>query len=580
MNRPARPQPAWRPHPRRNPRALAVTAAAAIVVSGAIALVNATCLDLVVASSNEKFDLLSDIAKTYPAQTVDRKCVVVKIIKKASGAAESALRRDWADEPTPRPHVWSPAATSWLLLLSQHRKGDGRDEIVPRVAQSLMRSPTVIAMPQQMANALDQAIGKIGWEDVYELGKAPEGWARYQKPWGPFKLGKTNPTTSTSGLHALISVYNAAQRTDAPGKFLQGVESSVVHYAPSVETFLSNLQQADERGAALDYVSAIAVEEKQVYDYNRGNPGSLICAPTCKYPPPIEKLVALYPKDGTLVADHPYAVLAWTDSARREAASDFQRYLERTEIQTRFQLEGFRDQRGQAGEVLKQQPFYDPSEPKTRWEPPDPSDLVDLLQRWSDELRKPAHALFVIDVGRSMAAPIGGGNGTKLDLARRAAADALQDLAPQDVVGLWTFPTTDRSPYREAAPLTTLAGKTSAVVSSLQNVGGSSDEASLYAIVRASVEQVRASFATDRINAVVVLTGGGFDLLDAAAAGDLIAFLRGQREEQRVRVFTVAYGPTSKDVLRQIAESSGGWFYDATDPVNIGELLRNALSNF
>jgi Ca-activated chloride channel homolog len=179
-----------------------------------------------------------------------------------------------------------------------------------------------------------------------------------------------------------------------------------------------------------------------------------------------------------------------------------------------------------------------------------------------------------------MAAPIDGGNGTKLELASRAAADALRDLAPKDVVGLWTFPTTDRSPYQEAAPLTTLAGRTSALVGSLQNIGGSSDEASFYSIVRASVENVRRSFATDRINAVVVLTGGGFELLDTAAAGDLTAYLRGQREEQRVRVFTVAYGPTSEDVLRQIAESSGGSFYDATDPVNISELLRNALSNF
>jgi Ca-activated chloride channel family protein len=572
----------WRPHPRRNPRALALTAAAAILVSGVIALVNATCLDLVVASSNEKFDLLSDIARTYHG-TVDRKCVVVKIIKKASGAAESALRRDWVGEPTPKPHVWSPAATSWLLLLSQHRKDDHRDEIVPRVAQSLMRSPTVIAMPQQMASTLEQAIGKIGWEDIYTLASDPEGWARYGKPWGQLKLAKTNPTTSTSGLHALISVYNAAQRTGEPDKFLKGVEFSVVHYADSVATFLSNLQQADDRGgrdAAIEYVSAIAVEEKQVYDYNRGNPGSFICARTCKYAPPREKLVAVYPKDGTLVADHPYAVLEWTDSARREAADDFRTYLEKTTIQSRFQLEGFRDQRGLAGEVLKNSPYYDASQLKSLWEPPDSSDLVNLLQRWSHELRKPAHALFVIDVGRSMAAPIGGGNGTKLDLASRAAADALHDFSPRDVVGLWTFPTTDRSPYREAAPLTTLAGTTSAVVSSLQNGGGSSDEASFYSIVRASVEHVRASYASDRINAVVVLTGGGFELSDKAAARDLIAYLRGQREEQRVRVFTVAYGPTSEDVLRQIAESSDGSFYDATDPVNISELLRNALSNF
>jgi len=551
-----------------------------VVVSGLIALVNATCLDLVVASSNEKFELLTDIARTYQAPSVDRKCVVVKVIQKASGAAESALARDWADERLPRPHVWSPAATTWLLLLTQDRKAAGLEDVVPRVPQSLMQSPLVIAMPKQMADALSLAEGKIGWEQIFALAQEKEGWAKYGKPsWGPFKLGKTNPTISTSGLHALISVNYAALRAAVPEQFLSAVESRVVHYGDSVATFLSSLRLADERGAALNYVSAIAVEEKQVFDYNRGNPRSVICDPTCPFLPPIEKLVAVYPTEGTLVADHPYAVLTWTDDARRQAASDFERYLASTPIQSRFQAEGFRNYRRQASAVLKP-PYFDPSGPKTRWDPPDPADLVQMVEHWSAVLRKPAHALFVIDVGSSMAAPIGGANGTKLDLAKRAASAALQDLAPKDTVGLWTLPTNDGSPYRETAPLTTLAADTSVLVRSLELLRTSSDEASFYASVRASVDRVRSSFAPDRINAVVVLTGGGYALGDKKLSDELIDYLQGQPEGERVPVFTVGYGSTSADVLKRIAESSGGAFYDARDPVNISELLRNAMSNF
>ena len=90
---------------------------------------------------------------------------------------------------------------------------------------------------------------------------------------------------STSGLHALIGTYNAAagkldpltlddiRRRDVRD-FVQSVESSVVHYGESVGTFLKNLWNADAAGNGLGYVSAIAVEEKQVFDYNRGNPGS------------------------------------------------------------------------------------------------------------------------------------------------------------------------------------------------------------------------------------------------------------------------------------------------------------------
>jgi len=58
-----------------------VTAAAAIVVSVVVAWANHDCIELVVASSNEKYELLSDIAKTYPAPPVDRRCVTVRIIE-------------------------------------------------------------------------------------------------------------------------------------------------------------------------------------------------------------------------------------------------------------------------------------------------------------------------------------------------------------------------------------------------------------------------------------------------------------------------------------------------------------------
>ena len=328
-----------------NSSALAVTATVAIVVSAVIAAINVGCLELVVASSNEKYELLSDIAKTYQAPAVDRKCVTVKVIQKASGTAERSLARGWVGEAQPRPDVWSPAARTWLILLTQDRKEAGLDDITPQVAQSLMQSPLVIAMPEQMKNALQQTEHKIGWQQIFSLAQDREGWAKYGKPsWGPFRLGKTNPTISTSGLHALISVNYAAQQTDDPVGSLKAVESRVVHYGDTVANFLSNLRLADARGAALDYVSAIAVEEKQVYDYNRGNPRSVVCRGSCPFPEPAQKLVAVYPTEGTLIADHPYAVLAWPnqDDAHRQAAFDFERFLETPAVQSRFQSEGFR----------------------------------------------------------------------------------------------------------------------------------------------------------------------------------------------------------------------------------------------
>ena len=54
----------------------------------------------------------------------------------------------------------------------------------------------------------------IGWPDILELARSDEGWAAFGHPeWGPFRLGKTNPNFSTSGLSALIAQNYAAVGT-------------------------------------------------------------------------------------------------------------------------------------------------------------------------------------------------------------------------------------------------------------------------------------------------------------------------------------------------------------------------------
>src|SRR2546428_13546940 len=82
----------------------------------------------------------------------------------------------------------------------------------------------------------------------------------------------------------------------------------------------------------------------------RGHPKDL-----GKQPPPTVPLVAIYPREGTLAADHPYAVLnaPWVTAAKRQAAEAFLRFLERPDTQARFQAPGFRNQRGKPGPVCK-----------------------------------------------------------------------------------------------------------------------------------------------------------------------------------------------------------------------------------
>src|SRR5438477_564114 len=168
----------------------------------------------------------------------------------------------------------------------------------------------------------------------------------------------SRPLISTSGLHALIGTYFAASgrssdlteaRLTDPTVigFVRDVESAVEHYGDSVSTFLLNLQAADDANRALSYVSAIAMEEKEVLDYNRGNP---LADPSLsgEHAAPRVPLVAIYPNEGTVAADHPYVILraAWVTDAKRRAAQAFLSFLHAPAQQLRFQAAGFRDQSG------------------------------------------------------------------------------------------------------------------------------------------------------------------------------------------------------------------------------------------
>ena len=529
---------------------------------------------LVVAASQEKSVLLKELAAAYTreAPAVDGRCVAVTIVSKASGEAEQALARGWDERlDGPRPDVWSPASSAWLTLLRQHRASRDAQSVVAERTPSLMRSPLVLAMPLKMAEALGWPRASLGWSDILGLATDERGWSRHGHPeWGRFRLGKTNPTVSTSGLHALVASFFAAtgrsaDLTDADVDdprvlaYVRGIESAVVHYGETVSTFTRNLRKADERGAALAYISAIAIEEKQVLDYNEGGGGARPAMP----------LAAIYPKEGTLVADHPYAVLntPWVDGPKRAAAAAFLRYLEGTGPQERFRAAGFRDHEGRGGPQISEMNGLLPAGAAVTIDPPAPSVLARIQARW-DDVRKRARVLMVLDVSGSM-------QGTKLDLMKSAALTAVEHFADDDELGVWAFEST----YREIAAIRTVQEHRTGVSDEIRKLIAAGGTA-LYATVRASAEHLRANLSAQRINAVIVLTDGknenGDRDLDA-----LLRSLESEDEDKRVRVFTIGYGADADAAtLKRIAEATRGAFYDASTPQTIERVFRDVVSNF
>jgi Ca-activated chloride channel family protein len=559
---------------------------------------------LTLVASPEKAQLVKQLAAEYVAggPRVGSRCVKVVVSSKSSGEAMAALARGWRKSADgPRPDVWSPASSAWVRLLQQRIASThhaGPKLVAEDTPPSIAATPLVVAMPRPMAAALGWPSKQLGWADLLSLSRNSRGWGEFGHPeWGLFKLGKTNPNVSTSGLNATIGAFFAATghtgdltaRDVADPKvraFVAGVERSVVHYGDTTLTFLANLQRADDRGAGLSYISAVAVEEKSVWDYNQGNPSG-DPATLGKHPKPHVPLVAIYPREGTLLSDNPYVVLdaPWVD-AKREAAADFLAYLRSGPAQESFERSAFRNYLRRPGPLITEANGLLPGQQVTLLSPPAPALVDRILTSWA-ELRKPANVLLVIDVSGSMDDP-GGGGYTKLDLAKQAAINSLAQLAGNDQVGLWSFSTrlNGEADYRELVPI----GKMNAQVKGLQRralikarVKGltSESDTGLYDTALASYKFVSGRRSPDAINAVVLLTDGRNDDTNSINLNRLLTGLSTGQTDRPVRMFTIAYGSDADlEVLRRIAQATNGASYDSSDPNSINQVFSTAISNF
>jgi Ca-activated chloride channel homolog len=565
------------------------------------------CVVVDVAASPEKLDLLTELAKTFNGSQnkVGETRVVVQVKSKASGGAMQLLTEGWADEEAegPRPVIWSPAASSWGAILDQNLSTRGQSAMANQ-GTPFMNTPLVIAMPRPMAEAIGWPNTELGWSDILELTQQPEGWSAYDHPeWGPFRLGKTNPNFSTSGLHALIAQnYAAVGKTDGLSSedlartdvldYGKGIESAVVHYGDTTLTFMNNWYRADQRGNPYSYASAVAVEEKSVIDYNTGNPDGVLQQGEEPRPPRVP-LVAIYPKEGTLFSDNPFFILDadWVSQTEKDGAKLFQDFVQKPENQQKVLQFNFRPGNPTVaiGAPIVATNGVDPGQPQTTMQVPEPPVMISLLEQWNVN-RKGARVLLVIDISGSMGDPALSDR-SKLDLAKQASIDSLDEFKPEDLVGLTVF-STNLGPNVEdisidvlpIAPIADQREQLNIEINALLPTNGTP----LYDIARQSMEEMIATYDPSLINAVVLLTDGrnedGQSSDDNRQLADLLKYLQEQTQGENakpVRLFTIGYGADADlNVLKQMAEASSGASYNASDPKTINKVFTQVVSNF
>lgn len=557
------------------------------------------CTSVVIATSSEKvnmLDALADAFKDSPEHEALDECATVRPINVSSGEAARILSAggDWPAADERRwPTMWSPASTVWTERVA----AAASPSLVGEPA-SFTHTPVVFGMPETMARALGWPDAEIGIPDLEKLCTDPDGWGSVGKSvWGSFKISKTNPNTSTTGLSAiLMQSYAASGKTSdltaddvaASADFSRAFEECVIHYGDTTGKVLTTLYDDTQNGSGgSGYVSAIALEETSLLNYNQGNADSHTVEPGEKLVPPKEKLVAVYPSGGSMWSDNPVTVLgaSWVTDEQRTAGEAFAAFLQTKPAQEILPEYGFRplDESVPLGKLFTAEYGVDADKPAVTLPRPGVDVVSAAIDQWA-QIRKPSSVLELIDISGSMDDPIGDGR-SKLDGAIEGAQSTLDHFRSSDEVGVWAFTTGPANGIVELRDVTALGSDRERLGDSLNDLRYADREGTpLYDAIAAAYDEMSARAQPGRINAIVVLSDGQ-DTDSAISLDSLLAKIGKSSleggDDAPVRIFPIAYGEgADTSVLARIADATGGQWFDASDPEKIDLVFASVINNF
>ncbi|MCS7055697.1 MAG: VWA domain-containing protein [Thermoflexales bacterium] len=472
-----------------------------------------------------------------------------------------------------RPVLWSPSVRHWLALVNYQT---GRRVFDVEGAPASAIAPVVIAIWESRLKALQAKHGpEIGWEELLAVFDNPQGWNAYGLSGRQaVYYGHTDPRISSTALSTLIAEFYASARynarlTDAITRLtadqvndprvqagVRRIENLIKHYSARTTEFIEYIAQGP------DYLDFVALEENDLIFINQGK---------TQITPP-EKLVALYPKEGTFVHDHPFAIpnAPWVTDEQRRAAEVFTQYFLSKEVQQKVLEAGFRPANKDVplGYPISPENGVDPNQPRTLLPVPDPAVIALVQQSWQ-LVKKQADVMLLIDTSGSMR------DDNKIGQAIEAARIFVEDQAGKNNVGLMRF----SSDIEVLVPLGALETNREQILAAINQIEARGNTA-LYDAVIAAVEKLQATSDPERIQAIVLLSDGQ----DTASQASLNEVVRKVSEARNSRtpilVIPVAYGRDADvNALNAIGRASDTKVQSG-DPENIKKLLEVIGSYF
>ncbi|MEP7289116.1 MAG: extracellular solute-binding protein [Chloroflexota bacterium] len=472
-----------------------------------------------------------------------------------------------------KPTIFEPSVSHWLVLTNFQA---GRDVFDLANSPATALAPVVMAIWESRLKAIQKANpGKeIGWQELLGVLNNPKGWEDYGFTGRRTVFyGHTDPFISSTALSTLMAEFYASARYNAnfTGRRLtlkevndnkvqdgvRSIENLIKHYSQRTTEFKEYIAQGP------DYLDFVALEENDLIYINQGK---------TEYKPP-ERLVALYPKEGTFWHEHPFGIVNadWVTPDQREAAKTFTQFVLSEPVQQAVLAAGFRPANPKVplGYPIVSDLGVDPDQPKTVLDVPDPQVISAIQQSWSF-VKKQADIWIVIDISGSMR------DNDKLNQAKKAALVFLDKIEPQNRVGLMVF-NADVSTLVELDTLERNKPTLKEQVGGLIANGGTA----LYDGTVEALKKFKTAETGNRIRAVVILSDGQDTESKNATLRDVISQISATREDANpVIVIPVAYGSDADvSILGSFARASTTKVQSG-DPSTIGKILEIISSYF
>jgi Ca-activated chloride channel family protein len=450
------------------------------------------------------------------------------------------------------PTIFAPSVGHWLTLVN---KETGREVFKTDNIAATANAPVVMAIWESRLKLLQAKHGKeIGWEELLKVLQSPNGWRDYTSDPNIRKkvyYGHTDPAISSTALSTLIMEYFASAKyqlknpsieqltvKDAQNPAVQNkvkeIEQLIRHYSSRTTEFKQYIAQGP------DYLDFVALEENDLIYINQGK---------TEYRPP-EKLVALYPKEGTFIHEHPFGIVTaeWVSQEQESSAKTFTQFVLSEKSQKSIMEQGFRPANTNValGYPIVTELGVDPEQPKKAINSPS-GDVLALIQDGWDLVKKRSDVIILADISGSME------ENNKMVNAKIAIESFATNISPSSRIGLTVF----NNSLSTQVPLGATETNRAKVIQSLGEIQASGSTA-LYDSLYAMIEQLEKESDQTTIKAVVVLSDGEDTSSTKYGLSDVVRKLNSLHQDgSSILIIPIAYGSgADTKALESIAKAS------------------------